>query len=72
MAVKWTLKEVLEAHDVSPYQLRKASGLSANTVYPMVRGHAKRVSLATLTRTLAALRQLTGKRFRVGDLLKDD
>ena len=68
--MKWMLKETLKRHKLSAYQLRKASGLSVNTVYPMVRGEAERVSLATLDRVIETLRELSGERVVVGDVLE--
>lgn len=68
--MKWTLKDYLTQHDLTPYQLAKATGLSVNTIYPLARGEAQRVSLETLQTVLDALDELTGERVSVGDLLE--
>lgn len=68
--MKWTLKDYLTQHDLTPYQLAKATGLSVNTIYPLARGEAQRVSLETLQTVLDALDELTGERVSVNDLLE--
>lgn len=68
--MKWTLKEHLDKHGVTPHQLAMKAGLSVNTVYPIARGEAKRVDLQTLDRVIDALDGLTGKRLSVCDLLE--
>jgi DNA-binding Xre family transcriptional regulator len=70
--MKWTLKDYLAEHDLTPYQLAKATGLSVNTVYPLARGEAKGIQLETLQTVLSALDDLTGKRVELGDLLERD
>ena len=67
--MKWKLQQYLAKHRISPHQLVTASGLSVNTVYPIARGAARRVSLDTLDRLLAALRELTQEPVDIGDLL---
>ncbi len=68
--MKWKLKSYLEEHDLTPHQLALESKLSANTIYPMARGKAERVSLQTLDKVAAALDNLTGQRVSVCDLLE--
>ncbi len=68
--MRWKLQDYLERHNLNAHRLVKASGLSSNTVYPMTRGEAQRVSLATLETVLLALRDLTGERVAIGDLLE--
>lgn len=70
--MKWTLKDYLNQHDLTPYQLAKLTGLSVNTIYPLARGEAQRVSLETLQTVLDALDQLTGTRVSVTDILERD
>ena len=70
--MKWVLKDYLNRHEVTPYQLAKATGLSVNTVYPLARGEAQRISLDTLQTVLDALDKLTGKRVELGDVLERD
>jgi DNA-binding Xre family transcriptional regulator len=68
--MKWKLKSYLEEHDLTPHQLALESKLSVNTIYPMARGKAERVSLQTLDKVAAALDELTGQRVSVCDLLE--
>ncbi len=68
--MKWTLKDYLNRHDLTAYQLAKESGLSVNTIYPLARGEAQRVSLDTLQTVLDALDKLTGGRVSVTDVLE--
>lgn len=64
------LKDYLIQNDLTAYQLAKATGLSVNTIYPLARGEAQRVSLDTLQTVLDALDGLTGKRVSVSDVLE--
>lgn len=41
------LQDYLERHDLTAHRLVQETGLLSNTVYPMTRGEAKPVSLAT-------------------------
>jgi transcriptional regulator with XRE-family HTH domain len=68
--MRWTLKDYLNQHDLTAYQLAKATGLSVNTIYPLARGEAKGIQLETLQTVLDALDDLTGKRVDVSDLLE--
>ncbi|ADI13561.1 transcriptional regulator, XRE family [Truepera radiovictrix DSM 17093] len=68
--MRWTLKEYLNRHGLTAYQLAKASGLSVNTIYPLARGEAQRVSLDTLQTVLDTLDKLTGQRVNVTDVLE--
>ena len=64
------MKELLERENVTAYQLVKQTGLSVNTIYPLARGEARRVSLDTLQTVTNALDGLTGKRVSICDLLE--
>jgi DNA-binding Xre family transcriptional regulator len=68
--MKWKLKSYLEEHDLTPHQLALESKLSVNTIYPMARGKAERVSLQTLDRVATALDKLTGQHVSLCDLLE--
>ena len=70
MPIKWKLKELLDAHDLTPYRLMKQSGLAHGTVYRIVNGEANGVDTATLDATIRALRELTGQQVDVADLLE--
>lgn len=70
--MRWTLKDYLNRHDLTAYQLAKATGLSVNTVYPLARGEAKGIQLETLQTVLSALDELTGERVELGDVLERD
>ena len=68
--MRWTLRDYLTRHNLTPYQLAKTTGLSVNTVYPLARGEAQRVSLETLQTVLDALDELTGQRVELADVLE--
>ncbi len=67
--IKWTLKNYLEANDLSAYRLVQTAKVSPTTVYALARGDHERVSLEVLDKVLAGLEQLTGKPAEIGDLL---
>jgi len=68
--MKWKLRNYLDRHGLTPHQLALESKLSVNTVYPMARGQASRISLETMDKTIGALRSLTGERVDIADLLE--
>ena len=69
--MKWKLRELLEQHGKTPHQLALETKLSVNTVYPMARGEAERISLKTMDRVIAALREMTGQEgIDIGDILE--
>ena len=70
--MRWKLKGYLEEHGVTAHALALESKLSLNSVYPVVRGTAERISLATLDRMLSALDQLTGEHASLADVLERD
>lgn len=67
--VHWTVKPILERHNITPYRLMKESGLAQGTVYRLVRGDTKSLNAETLDRVMVALRRLTGEDLDVADLL---
>ena len=68
--MKWKLKKYLDDHEITPHRFALEAKLSVNTIYPMTRGKAERVSLQTLDKVIATLDQLTGARTELGDLLE--
>lgn len=70
--IRWKLKQLLEQHGLSVYQLAKAleGKVSANAVYHAARESITRVNFETLATVIAALRDLTGKPVVVGDLME--
>ena len=70
MPVKWKVKELLEAHDVTPYRFWKESGLANRTAYRLVNGETTTVNTDTLDATVKAIRTLTGKPVAIADLLE--
>ncbi len=68
--MNWQLETYLKEHGLRAIDLVHKTGLSTNTVYPMVRNNAQRVDRDTLNRVIQALRDLTGKRTEVGDILR--
>ena len=67
--VEWRLKDYLAAHDLTAYQLVKASSLAPNTVYSLARGKQTQVRLDTIAGVLGGLRQLTGNEVALTDIL---
>ncbi len=67
--VEWRLKDYLVAHDLTAYQLVKASSLAPNTVYSLARGKQTQVRLDTIAGVLGGLRQLTGSEVALTDIL---
>lgn len=67
--VNWRLKDYLAAHDLTAYQLVKASGLAPNTVYSLARGKQTQIRLETIAGVLGGLRQLTGSAVAITDIL---
>ncbi len=67
--VEWRLKDYLVAHDLTAYQLVKASSLAPNTVYSLARGKQTQVRLDTIAGVLGGLRQLTGGEVALTDIL---
>ncbi len=70
LPVQWNLAQYLERQRVTPHALMKETGLSPNTIYPIVRGEAKAVSLETLGVIAAGIESLTGHRPDVKDLFE--
>lgn len=70
--VKWRLKEFLNEHDLSTYQLvDKAHGkLSRTGVYRLTDDELKGVRFESLAAIIPALRELTGEDVQVSDLLE--
>jgi hypothetical protein len=68
----WKLKPFLEHHNISAYALAKqvAPKLASNTVYSLVRETPKRVDMESLEMILIALKELTGKKVDIPQLLE--
>lgn len=67
--VHWTIRPILDRHNITPYRLMKESGLAQGTVYRLVNGDSKSLNADTLDRVMTALRRLTGEDLQVADLL---
>jgi len=70
MAVRWKIKEFLEAHSITPYRLMKDTGLSQGTVYRLANNDFNSVNAEIIDAVVKALRKLTGKPVDVSDLLE--
>jgi Cro/C1-type HTH DNA-binding domain len=70
--IVWKLKPFLEHHNISAYALAKqvAPKLASNTVYSLVRETPKRVDMESLEMILIALKELTGKKVDIPQLLE--
>ena len=67
--VRWTIKPLLERHNITPYRLMKETELSQGTVYRLVNGETRSLNVDTLDHVMTALRRLTGERVEIADLL---
>lgn len=72
VAIRFTLKEFLDAHNVTPYKLSKESGVSLNTVYGIANDTSKRIDKDTLDSILRTLEGMTGKHLEVSDVMAFD
>lgn len=70
MPVRWKVKAYLKAHNLTPYRLRKESGLAQGTVYRLVNGDTVNLNAATLDTTIKTLRKLTGEHVDISDVLE--
>ena len=71
---RWKLRALLESENISAYTLARtlAEQTRPNTIYRLVRLGKEpcRVDLTTLTLVVSGMRQLTGKRIEVSDILE--
>lgn len=72
--VKWRLKDFLDRHGLSTYQLvDKTHGkLSRTGVYRLTDNDLKGVRFESLAAIIPALRELTGEEVQISDLLEYD
>ncbi|WP_293913162.1 hypothetical protein [Deinococcus sp.] len=70
----WKLRSLLEREGISAYALAKtiANDAQPNTVYRLVRSgkEPKRVDLNTLTIIIKGLRNMTGRKYAISDILE--
>jgi predicted transcriptional regulator len=69
VAIRFTLKQLLDTHDITPYQLSKESNVSLNTVYAITKDKTKRIDKDTLDALIRTLEDLTGKHLEVSDIM---
>lgn len=65
--LKVTLRQFLEQHDLTAYQLAKEASMAEQTVYSIVRGH-RQPSADSLNGILNALSRLTKRTVAVGEI----
>jgi DNA-binding Xre family transcriptional regulator len=70
MAVKWKVKQFLDANSITPYRLMKESGLAQGTVYRLVNDDTTGLTTDTLNSVLSALSKLSKKKLSVSDVLE--
>lgn len=70
--MKWRLKNYLDQHDLTPYSLVRATGISPTTIYGIAQGKHERVSLDVLQKVLWGLERLTGKVAAISDVLESE
>lgn len=62
-----TLRQFLDAHGLTAYQLAKGAGMAEQTVYSIVRGH-RQPSADSLNSILNALSRLIGRTVDIGEV----
>lgn len=76
MAVKWKLKETLEAHGVTAYALAEAMGGASRRAQlyaitsPTPDKRPERIGLPLLDDILKGMHQITGKELSISDVLE--
>lgn len=65
---RWTLKDTLDAHDITRYALTKESGVAPNTINAMYSGTPTRVDFPVIERVIKALGVLTGRPMSAADV----
>jgi DNA-binding Xre family transcriptional regulator len=68
--MKWRLKSYLDEHNLTPYSLVRATGVSPTTVYGIAQGKHERISLEVLDKVLWGLERLTGETVEISDVLE--
>ncbi|MDX2007192.1 MAG: helix-turn-helix transcriptional regulator [Meiothermus sp.] len=68
--VKWKIREMLEANNITAYRLWKDSGLAQQTVYTLAQNKGDRVDLNTLSTVITTLERLTHRRVELADVLE--
>ena len=70
--VHFKVDDTLRRHNKTPAALIKASGLAKTTVYNIVNNKAKAVELATLSKLMVGLRELTDEEVAITDILEEE
>ena len=68
--MNWQLATYLKQNGLRAIDLVRETGLSTNTIYPIVRNDAQRVDRDTLDSVIQGLRRLTGKSTEISDILR--
>jgi len=68
--IDYRLSNLLKRKRITPYRLAKESGISMQSLYPLVRGEATQVRFDSLLRIITALKSLTGEAYSVADLVE--
>lgn len=70
MHVEWRLQQLLQREGITPYRLARESGLSTQSLYPLVRGEVTAIRAHTLIRLIGTLHRLTGTQYSITDILE--
>jgi DNA-binding Xre family transcriptional regulator len=71
MPLKWKVRDLLEAHSITPYRLRLESGLSSAVAYGIANGEHQALDMRVMDKLLPALRRLTGdSSLQIGDIVE--
>ncbi len=68
--MRWKLKSYLDANNLTPYKLIKASGLTQTTIYAIAQSKPSEVRFDTLTMIIRGLEKLTGKTVEIADVIE--
>ncbi len=72
MPTRWKLKEFLDKHQITVYELAKhTSGrLSRNALYKLANEAPAQLRISTIDTLIPALERMTGQRVELNDLLE--
>ena len=67
----WTVKPILDKHDVNNYRFWKQTGISREAAYNIANGTHKSLDSRIIDRLIPYLRDLTGnKQLNIGDIVR--
>ncbi len=71
MPLRWKVKPILDAHNVTPYRLMKDTNLSREVVYGIVNNTHEALDARVIDKLVPYLRELTrDKSLQIGDVVE--